>query len=280
MPEEQNQQIAHIEGERVRNREEEEEEKEEEKIAIRKEKVNDSEAQWLKIAFISLTIVLALSTWVTGLPPVIGFVALIVAGPVWNIIDGFGFISSNPLKTDSDLSKNERAHKLFDYLLLGIVGFATIIVAIVIEAQSGMAAATSSVGLQVLMGPIGCSVFAITMFCIAIESYQEGRKALKEAHNNLAQNPDNPAYREAYKQAYEKCTVDTSAWTLAGIGATVMAFSAGVVLLGNPATASILASIAIGIFIGSATIKLFQITGLSAILTSKWVTWKGRFNRH
>ena len=109
------------------------------------------------------------------------------------------------------------------------------------------------ISLNLLIGPIGCSVFAVTMLWYASKSFRE-----IQAYNDLIKNPQNHEILKQLKLDQYYVKVDCFAWTTAGLGATGFAILAilAMVAIFPPAAVPII----IGIFVLlSATTKGFQL---------------------
>ncbi len=209
-------------------------------------KRRDNEAVILKVFFIIATVALGVALF-SALTPIESFIVLALAGPVWNTVDGLGLFTK-----DTGLKNSRTLHGTFDYLLLGIVGLATLIYGLAAFVSHGTL--FSSLPLQILIGPIGCGVFAITGFWLAVEEADEAYKMLNEAHKS--------GERSALINAYEKLTFDVGSWLFAGAGATVIT-AAAIIAFFNLPLAGTLMIVGFVTYALAASIKLTQLVGVS-----------------
>lgn len=76
----------------------------------------------LKLFFIFATAIYGITLFIQGVNPVISFLTFVIAGPLWNVVDGFGLFIKK-----SGTSSEEKRHGLFDYIALGVAVMGTII---------------------------------------------------------------------------------------------------------------------------------------------------------
>jgi hypothetical protein len=166
---------------------------------------------------------------------------------------GEAYVSGDP-KNVVATSKELQKHALFDYVMLGALSTGTLTwLAIWIHnhaatIQTIASMGTASImhalplGLQILMGPVGGAMFAMTMCWTAYKSW---RKV------NLARKMGHPMPKGA--------VLDACAWTLAGTGASVLAIVGIIAMAANPVGLGIVTFVGVGITIAAATLKLVQL---------------------
>mgnify|MGYP000745968960 CR=1 FL=1 len=212
-----------------------------------------TESTWLKIFFITATVALGMALFVTALPLWMTFTLLAIAGPVWNIVDGAGLLNKK-----AGLYTEEKAHATFDYVLLGGVSLAALIYATITFAHAG--SVFSSTALQILVGPVGFSIFAFAMFWVARETFKEGRANLKSAETH-----------EERIDAYEKLSFDLSAWLFAGLGAILLTVGTTLVFF-MPPVAAVLIIVGFAFYACSSLIKIAQLSGVSKRIVAFFAT--------
>lgn len=219
-------------------------------------------ADTLKLAYIIFAILLFATIFIHGGGPAILFfllLATMATGPIWNIIDGVVDDGEQIKALQSDGQIENKLHALFNYVGLGFISTATLcmIVSVMATNLSAMLAGNAvvlGISLNLLIGPIGCSVFAVTMLWYASKSFRE-----IEAYNDLInQNSQNHEILKQLKLDQYYVKVDCFAWATAGLGATGFAILAILAMVAIFPPAAV--PITIGIFVLlSATTKGFQL---------------------
>lgn len=169
------------------------------------------------------------------LEQVIPLLISIITGPVWNILDGAlplrekkGLlfpVLDGPADRPKPSWSFKEWHALFDWTVLLVPALACLIWAISHMVMTMQWALPSAMAFNVLFGPYGAFMFALTMFFYAYESYQ----AMRQAQNYAAKlknagclGHDEYAGKDFYKESIQEVRrhqIDMVAWGFAALGA-------------------------------------------------------------
>ena len=125
----------------------------------------------LKIAYIIFALLLAITTIVAPyiLPLWLTLIAIVGAGPVWNIIDGFVDDDEQWASHESKIWNKNKFHTYFNWICLGFLstfalGLCMVAAMTQLTALTAGTAVVTGVPIALLIGPIGGVAFAITKY--------------------------------------------------------------------------------------------------------------------